>query len=80
MGDRPQAGGPPSADEVAEGLLGLPASGIDWPSVTRAVLGRVGTRAEVVGRVAELLEESGRLGREVARCHRMIDIMDMRRF
>lgn len=46
--------------EVAERLYGLPAGDVNWPALSDAVLGRQAPRAEVVGRVAELLEGGAR--------------------
>lgn len=67
----------PGPGEVAERLYGLPASGINWPSLSKAVLGRRGERSEVVGRLAEMLESAARAGREVDRCHAMINAIEM---
>lgn len=45
-----------NAREVAGRLYGLPAGELNWPALSEAVLGRCATRAETVGRIAELLE------------------------
>lgn len=62
--------------EVAERLYGLPAGGVSWPALSDAVLGRQAPRAEVVGRVAELLEEGARAEAEAERLRAMVDAMD----
>ena len=52
-----EEGAEPSTDEaerVASALRALEAP--DWPSLTKAVLGRNGTRREVVGKLADLLD------------------------
>ena len=64
------------AREVAERLYGLPAGGVSWPALSDAVLGRQAPRAEVVGRVAELLEEGVRAEVEAERLRAMVDAMD----
>lgn len=45
----------PSRDQVVENLKALPRECATWPTLTKAVLGRVGTRDEVVDRLVELL-------------------------
>lgn len=62
--------------EVAERLYGLPAGDVNWPALSDAVLGRQAPRAEVVGRVAELLEEGARAEMEAERLRAMVDAMD----
>lgn len=62
--------------EVAERLYGLPAGDVNWPALSDAVLGRQAPRAEVVGRVAELLEGGARAEMEAERLQAMVDAMD----
>lgn len=62
--------------EVAERLYGLPAGDVNWPALSDAVLGRQAPRAEVVGRVAELLEGGARAEMEAERLRAMVDAMD----
>lgn len=45
----------PSREQVVENLKALPRECATWPTLTKAVLGRVGTRDEVVDRLVELL-------------------------
>lgn len=66
-----------TAREVAERLYGLPAGDLSWPALSDAVLGRQAPRTEVVGRIAELLEEGARAGTEAERLRAMVDAMDM---
>lgn len=66
-----------SAREVAGRLRALPAGELNWPALSEAVLGRRVPRAEVVGRIAELLEVGARAEREVERLRAMVDAMDM---
>lgn len=68
-----------NAREVAEHLHGLPAGELNWPALSEAVLGRRAPRAEVVGRIAELLEVGARAEREVERLRAMVDAMDLSR-
>lgn len=68
-----------TAREVAERLYALPAGGLNWPALSRAVLGRRATRAEVVGRIAELLERGARAEREAERLRALVDAMDLSR-
>lgn len=68
-----------NAREVAERLYGLPAGELNWPALSEAVLGRRATRAEVVGRIAELLEGGARAEREAERLRAMVDAMDLSR-
>lgn len=63
--------------EVAERLYGLPAGDVNWPALSDAVLGRQAPRAEVVGRVAELLEGGARAEMEAERLQAMVDAMDL---
>lgn len=68
-----------NAREVAGRLYGLPAGELNWPELSEAVLGRRATRAEVVGRIAELLEGGARAEREAERLRAMVDAMDLER-
>lgn len=68
-----------SAAEVAERLYGLPAGELSWPALSEAVLGRRAQRSEVVGRIAELLEEGARAEREAERLRAMVDAMELSR-
>lgn len=68
-----------NAREVAGRLYGLPAGGLNWPALSEAVLGRRAPRAEVVGRIAELLEGGARAEREAERLRAMVDAMDLSR-
>lgn len=67
------------AREVAERLYALPAVGLSWPALSEAVPGRPATRAEVVGRLAGLLERGGRAEAEAERLRAMVDAMDLGR-
>lgn len=66
-----------SAREVAGRLRALPAGGLSWPALSEAVLGRCATRAETVGRIAELLERGARAEREAERLRALVDAMDL---
>lgn len=68
-----------NAREVAERLYGLPAGELNWPELSEAVLGRRATRAETVGRIAELLEGGARAEREAERLRALVDAMDLSR-
>ena len=68
-----------NAREVAERLYGLPAGELNWPELSEAVLGRGATRAETVGRIAELLERDAGAEREAERLRALIDAMDLSR-
>lgn len=68
-----------NAREVAGRLRSLPAGGLNWPALSEAVLGRCATRAETVGRIAELLERGARAEREAARLRALVDAMDLSR-
>lgn len=68
-----------NAREVAERLYGVPTGELNWPALSEAVLGRRAPRAEVVGRIAELLEVGVRAEREVERLRAMVDAMDLSR-
>lgn len=68
-----------NAREVAERLYGLPAGELNWPALSEAVLGRRATWAEVVGRIAELLERGARAEREAERLRALVDAMDLSR-
>lgn len=66
-----------NAREVAGRLRSLPAGGLNWPALSEAVLGRCATRAETVGRIAELLERGARAEREAERLRALVDAMDL---
>lgn len=66
-----------TAREVAERLRALPAGEPNWPALSEAVLGRVATRAETVGQIAELLERGARAELEARRLRAMVDAMDL---
>ena len=68
-----------NACEVAGRLRSLPAGGLNWPALSEAVLGRRVTRAETVGRIAELLERGARAEREAERLRALVDAMDLSR-
>ena len=68
-----------NAREVAGRLYGLPAGERNWPELSEAVRGRRATRAETVGRIAELLERGARAEREVERLRALGDAMDLSR-
>lgn len=68
-----------NAREVAERLYALPAGELNWPALSEAVLGRGATRAEVVGRIAELLERGARAECEAERLRALVDAMDLSR-
>ena len=68
-----------NAREVAGRLYGLPTGELNWPALSEAVLGRGATRAEVVGRIAELLEGGARAEREAERLRALVDAMDLSR-
>lgn len=68
-----------NACEVAGRLRSLPAGGLNWPALSEAVLGRRATRAETVGRIAELLERGARAEREAERLRALVDAMDFSR-
>lgn len=68
-----------TAREVAGRLRALPAGWLSWPALSEAVLGRRATRAETVGRIAELLERGARAEREAARLRALVDAMDLSR-
>ncbi len=65
------------AREVAERLYALPAGELNWPALSKAVLGRPAPRAEVVGRLAELLEVGARAEREAERLRALVDAMNL---
>lgn len=67
------------AREVAGRLCALPAGELNWPALSEAVLGRPAPRAEVVGRLAGLLERGGRAEAEAERLRAMVDAMDLSR-
>lgn len=80
QGGRRDSRGPAmNAREVAGRLYGLPAGELNWPELSEAVLGRRATRAEVVGRIAELLERGAGAEREAERLRAMVDAMDLTR-
>lgn len=64
-----------NACEVAGRLRSLPAGGLNWPALSEAVLGRRATRAETVGRIAEMLER----GAGAERLRALVDAMDLSR-
>lgn len=64
-----------NAREVAGRLRALPAVGLNWPALSEAVLGRRATRAETVGRIAEMLER----GAGAERLRALVDAMDLSR-
>lgn len=66
-----------TAREVAGRLRALPAVGLNWPALSEAVLGRCATRAETVGRIAELLERGAGAEREAERLRALVDAMDL---
>lgn len=68
-----------NAREVAGRLRSLPAGGLNWPALSEAVLGRCATRAETVGRIAEMLERGARAEREAERLRALLDAMDLTR-
>ncbi len=68
-----------SAREVAGRLCALPPGELNWPALSGAVLGRRATRAETVGRIAELLERGARAEREAERLRALVDAMDLSR-
>lgn len=68
-----------NAREVAGRLYGLPAGELNWPALSEAVLGRCATRAETVGRIAELLEGGAGAEREAERLRALVDAMDLSR-
>lgn len=68
-----------NAREVAGRLRALPAVGLNWPALSEAVLGRCATRAETVGRIAELLERGAGAERETERLRALVDAMDLSR-
>ena len=68
-----------NAREVAGRLYGLPAGELSWPALSEAVLGHRAPRAEVVGRIAELLEGGAGAEREAERLRAMVDAMDLER-
>ncbi|MFQ6942811.1 MAG: hypothetical protein ACLROE_01565 [Collinsella intestinalis] len=68
-----------NAREVAGRLRALPAVGLNWPALSEAVLGRCATRAETVGRIAELLERGAGAEREAERLRALVDAMDLSR-
>ena len=68
-----------NAREVAGRLYGLPAGAINWPVLSDAVLGCQAPRAEVVGRIAELLERGAGAEREAERLRALVDAMDLSR-
>lgn len=68
-----------NAREVAGRPRSLPAGGLNWPVLSKAVLGRCATRAETVRRIAELLERGARAEREAERLRAMVGAMDLSR-
>lgn len=66
-----------NAREVAGRLRALPAVGLNWPALSEAVLGHRATRAETVGRIAEMLERGARAEREAERLRALVDAMDL---
>lgn len=52
-----------NAREIAGRLRAVPAGELNWPALSKAVLGRGATRAETAGRIAELLERGARAER-----------------
>lgn len=68
-----------NAREVAERLHCLPAGELNWPALSEAVLGRRAPRAEVVERIAELLEGGARAECEAERLRAMVDAMELSR-